>query len=214
MTWLVEPALIALVLTDLLLVGAGRLALCIRVVAFQGLAVGLLPLALPGHVLVVETYLLAVVSVVLKAIVFPRLLTRALHAAEVRTEADPYVGYGLSVLLGVGMLGLAMWLGPRLQLAPPGAPRLLVPVALFSVLVGLFLIVARKTALNQVIGYLVLENGVFLFGITLAREEPVLIEMGVLLDVFVAVFVFGIAIFHISREFDHIEVDQLTTLKD
>jgi hydrogenase-4 component E len=68
--------------------------------------------------------------------------------------------------------------------------------------------------LNQVVGYLVLEDGVYLFGLILAPEVPLLVEMGILLDVFVAVFVMGIAIFHISREFDHLEVDQLTTLKD
>jgi hydrogenase-4 component E len=68
--------------------------------------------------------------------------------------------------------------------------------------------------LNQVVGYLVLENGVYLFGLILAPEVPLLVELGILLDVFVAVFVMGIAIFHISREFDHLEMDQLTTLKD
>jgi hydrogenase-4 component E len=75
-------------------------------------------------------------------------------------------------------------------------------------------IITRFNALNQVVGYLVLENGVYLFGLILAPEVPLLVEMGILLDVFVAVFVMGIAIFHISREFDHLEVDQLTTLKD
>ena len=81
-------------------------------------------------------------------------------------------------------------------------------------MIGLFLIVSRKTALMQVVGYLVLENGIYIFGMALAQEEPLLVEMGILLDVFVAVFVMGIAIFHISREFDHIDVDQLTSLKD
>jgi hydrogenase-4 component E len=75
-------------------------------------------------------------------------------------------------------------------------------------------IVSRKKALSQVMGYLVLENGIYLFGITLGREAPLLVEMGVSLDVFVAVFVMGIIIFHISREFDHIDVDQLASLKD
>jgi len=66
----------------------------------------------------------------------------------------------------------------------------------------------------QVVGYLVLENGSYIFGVALAQDEPFLVEMGVLLDIFVAVFAMGIAIFHINREFDHIDVDQLTSLKD
>jgi len=91
---------------------------------------------------------------------------------------------------------------------------LLVPVALSSILIGLFLIVSRKKAVNQVLGFLVLENGIFTFGVGLVRELSLLVELGVLLDVFVAVFVMGIMIFHISREFDHLDTDRLSTLKD
>jgi hydrogenase-4 component E len=94
------------------------------------------------------------------------------------------------------------------------ASPLVLPLALATILIGLFLIVSRRKAIMQVVGYLVLENGVFIFGVALAQEEPFLVEMGVLLDVFVAVFIMGIMIFHISREFDHIDVDQLTSLKD
>jgi hydrogenase-4 component E len=92
--------------------------------------------------------------------------------------------------------------------------QLAVPVSVFSILIGLLLIVSRNKALTQVLGYLVLENGIYIFGVTLVRDQPWLVETGILLDVFVAVFVMGIAIFHISREFDHMDVDQLTVLKD
>ena len=95
-----------------------------------------------------------------------------------------------------------------------GVNWLLVPVALSSILIGLFLIVSRKKAVNQVLGFLVLENGIFTFGVGLVGELSLLVELGVLLDVFVAVFVMGIMIFHISREFDHLDTDRLSTLKD
>jgi hydrogenase-4 component E len=81
-------------------------------------------------------------------------------------------------------------------------------------LTGLFLIVARRTALTQALGYLVMENGIYAFGVGLVEGTPMLLELGILLDVFVAVFVMGIAIFHISREFDHIDTDRMTTLRD
>jgi hydrogenase-4 component E len=81
-------------------------------------------------------------------------------------------------------------------------------------LTGLVLLIGRKKALTQVIGYLVLENGIFAAGAALIIHQPLLVETGVLLDVFFAVFVFGIAIFHISREFNHIDTDQLAALKD
>ena len=107
------------------------------------------------------------------------------------------------------MFALLQKIGKSLML-----PVSVLPVALATILTGLLLIVSRRTALSQVIGYLVLENGILAFGAGLALEEPLIVELGVLLDVFVAVFVMGIAIFHISREFDHIDVDQLTLLKD
>jgi hydrogenase-4 component E len=88
------------------------------------------------------------------------------------------------------------------------------PVALTTILCGFLLIVSRRQALSQVVGYLVLENGIYIFGTALAHEEPLLVEMGVLLDVLVAVLVMGVAVFHISREFHHIDVDQLSQLKD
>jgi hydrogenase-4 component E len=90
----------------------------------------------------------------------------------------------------------------------------LAPVAIFSIFAGLFLIVSRKRALSQVLGFLVLENGVYAFGVGLAPQSSLLVEAGVLLDVFVAVFVMGITIFHINREFDHINTDQMSQLKD
>ncbi len=105
-------------------------------------------------------------------------------------------------------------LGSRLPI--PGAlrPLLLVPAAFFTAFTGLFVIVGRGSAIMQVLGYLAMENGIAAFGMALAEREPLLVEMGTFLDAFVAVFVMGITIFHINREFDHIDSDRLSTLKD
>lgn len=73
---------------------------------------------------------------------------------------------------------------------------------------------SRRKALTQVLGYLALENGVYAFGAAVALRLPALVELGILLDVFVGVFVMGIAMFHISREFDHIDTDKLQALPD
>src|SRR6266478_2020071 len=75
------------------------------------------------------------------------------------------------------------------------------------------LLAAGNNALMQVIGYLVLENGIFVFGVITVVGTPLLVELGVLLDAFVGVFVMGIAIYHINREFGSIDVDRLSALK-
>jgi hydrogenase-4 component E len=210
----IDGILVCLVLTSFLLLGSSRFGSCIRVVALQGALLGVLTLAASEGDASVRAGVLALVTTSLKGIVFPWLLSRALRDAEVRREIEPLVGYGLSVL--VGMLGLAgsLWLAGRLPRPSVPISPLVVPVALFTMLVGLFLIVGRRQALMQVLGYLVMENGIYAFGVGLVQGTPMLVELGVLLDVFVAVFVMGIALFHINREFDHIDTDRLRTLRD
>jgi hydrogenase-4 component E len=210
---LTDPILIVLILTNLMILGTSRLASCIRLVSAQGILLGLLPLALHGG-LTVRLAVLAAGSVAIKGLVFPWLLSRAQREAGVSREIEPWIGYTPSMLAGAGGLAGALWLSSRLPL-PAGMPSTLaLPVALFTILVGLFLILSRNTALSQVLGYLVLENGIYAVGVGLALDEHLLVELGVLLDALVAVFVMGIIIFHISREFDHIDVDRLSTLKD
>jgi hydrogenase-4 component E len=83
------------------------------------------------------------------------------------------------------------------------------------VLTGLIVLTSRRKAITQVVGYLMLENGIFVFGLTQTERVPFLLELGVLLDVFVAVFVMGIVVFHINREFDALgagRADEMTEL--
>ncbi len=209
----IDFIMICLVLANLMLLGSSRLGVCIRTVAVQGVLLGLLPLAGPDR-LALHSGILAIASIAIKGTAFPWLLFRAMREANVRREVEPYVGFSSSLLIGVGMLGVSSWLAARLPQTTVAISTLILPVALFTILTGLFLIVSRRQALTQVIGYLALENGVFAFGIGLIREAPVVVEMGILLDIFVAVFVMGITIFHISREFDQIDTDRLTTLRD
>ena len=206
--------LILLVLTNLRLLGASRLGASIHTVAVQGILLGALALLAHSNHLTAAVLAVALGGVALKGVVFPWLLFRALREAEVEREVEPFVGPILSLLAGVAALGGSLWLARRLPLPEPPDCSLLVAVALFSILAGLFLIVTRKKAISQVLGFLVMENGIYAFGIGLVRESPLLVELGVLLDVFVAVFVMGIIIFHISREFDHIDTQELSSLKD
>jgi hydrogenase-4 component E len=210
---LLEAVIVLLVLTNLTVLGSSRIRTCIRLVAMQGIMLGMLPLLAHGGDITFRAAFLAVGTVGLKGIVFPILLLRALREANVQHEDEPFVGYGPSMLAGIGALAVAIWTSQRLVLPGEVVSPLVFPVSLFTILVGLFLIVTRRTALVQVLGYLVLENGIYTFAVVLVGEIPLMVELGVLLDIFVAVFVMGIAIYHISREFDHIHVDQLDTLK-
>jgi hydrogenase-4 component E len=213
-TELFDLILVIVALADLALLGMSRLATCIRLVAIQAMVLSFLPLLSSDDGIGLRVLLFAVGVFVLKGLVFPWLLMRILRTADVRHEVEPYIGYAPSILLGALILGNCFWFASEFKLPRPTISPLVLPIAFATILIGLLLIVSRRTALSQVIGYLVLENGIFVFGAALALDVPFVVEIGVLLDVFVAVFVMGIAIFHISREFDHIDVDQLSLLKE
>ncbi len=208
----IDALMVVLVISNLVLVGSSRLGACVRIVALQGMSLGLLPVLAAGEV-GWTILVLAAASVGLRGLVFPALLRRVLRDANVRREVEPYVGYTFSIVAGVGALGASLWLAERLPLPAPAPSAVLTPAALMTMLVGLFLIISRKKAVTQVLGYLVLENGVYTLGIAAVRELPALVELGVLLDAFVAVFVMSIATWRINREFDHIDIEKLDTLK-
>lgn len=211
---LLDAVTVMVLVTNLLLLSSSRLIYCIRVVALQGALVGILPLLLHFNEMALQVLMISLAGIVLKLLVFPWLLLRAMRGADVRREMEPFVGYSLSLLSGVGMLIVSFWIGSRLPLAIPGLQPSVLPMAFFNIFTGMFLLVGRKKALTQVLGYLVMENGIYIFGAAVALEAPLMVELGILLDVFMLVFVLGIILFHISRDFDHLDINRLSVLKD
>lgn len=210
---LYEAMTILLVLLNFRLLGASQLGACVRTVAFQALVIGVLALLTHGITMTWVPLLIVLVTLV-KAIVLPGLIKKAMKETGVVQEMEPFVGYTVSILIGVAML-VASFLAMRPLKVPMGeATQLVAPVTLFTLLTGLFLIVARKKAITQVLGFLTMENSIYLFGVAFAIQESWLVQTGVLLDVFAAVFVMGIMIYHINREFDDIDTGDLSNLKD
>lgn len=210
--------LAALIVVGLYMVATSRLGACVRASALQGIILAALPLALEwthgvsrpsAHVVT-----LALGALLIKATLIPRLLLRSIREAGVRREVEPMTSLHASILAATALVALAFWLAAEMPLPTPVPARLLEPAAIANVLLGFLLVVARRQAITQVVGYLVLENGVFVFGLGLASQQPILVEMSVLLDVLVGVFVMGIAINHISETFDHIDAGALASLRE
>jgi hydrogenase-4 component E len=204
---------VLLILTGFVFLGSGRLQFGIRTLAVQGILLGLIPLLENWQTLWGRALLLALLSLIIKGLVLPYFLTRAMHKSKVLHEDHPFVGFTPSMIVGILCLGGSFWLASRLPYLTGTHPQMAIAVSLFNLFVGLFVIISRRKALTQVLGYLVMENGVYIFGVAFAVEVPLLVELGVLLDVLVAVFVMGIMIFHISKSFDHIDTDQLSSLQ-
>jgi len=208
--------LLLIVVTDLYIVASSRLTTSIRASAIQGALLAALPITLRlegSSTDVIHVLFMAVGLVAIKAIAIPALLSRALREADVQHEVEPFLGFHVSLLLAAALVGMSFWLATVLVLPRPAPSVVLVPAALATLLIGFLVLVSRRQAVTQVVGYLLLENGVFIFGQTLTRENPFVVELGMLLDLLVGVFVMGIAIHHISRAFDHIDTEQMTSLR-
>ncbi|MDK9701468.1 MAG: hydrogenase [bacterium] len=209
---MIELIFVLLILTGFVFLGSGRLQFSIRTLALQGILLGLIPLWGSWEGLWVRVLSITTLSLIIKGFVLPFYLTRALEKSKIMHEDRPFVGFTSSMIVGIVCLGFSFWIASRLPFIGGTQPQMAVAVSFFNIFVGLFVIISRRKALSQVLGYLVLENGAYIFGVAFAIEAPLLVELGVLLDIFVAVFVMGIVIFHISKSFDHIDTDQLSSL--
>lgn len=198
---------------NLYALASGSLPAVVRAAALQGMVLGVLPLLLE-HERRWMLVLVAAATVAIKGFVIPGLLRRALRAANIDREVRPLLGYIPSLLVGAGATIGAVALAGALPLRPEHAGLLLVPGALATAVCGFLLLMSRTKAITQVCGYLILENGIYLFGLLLINATPLLVEAGILLDLTVAVFVIGVMVDHIQREFDSLDTRKMTELRE
>ncbi len=198
---------------NLLALGSSRLPSVIRAVAVQGMVLGVMPPLIETH-FDWRVAFVAVVTVGVKGFFIPSLLSRAMRSANIDREVEPFIGFVPSLLLGAAGTIAAVAGGRALPLLQEHAGTLLVPGALACVLTGFVLLIGRAKAISQVCGYLILENGIYLFGLLLIRATPLLVESGILLDLTVGIFVIGIIVDRIQRAFDSLDTRKLTVLRE
>lgn len=209
-----QSVMVTLICLNLAYLGTSRLRSLVRLTAVQGALLAVVPLLFTGAAAHGHALALSLAVFAIKGVGFPWLLARTLSRLEVNPVVEPTLGFSLSLAAGVAGLLFSLWLETRLPFPPGLFPPLLFPTALTTIFAGLTLVVARKKALTQVIGYLGAENGIFLLGTPLSAQGSVWLELSVLLDVFVAVFVMGIALHHINKTFESIDVGRFCSLRD
>lgn len=209
----IDPILVLVLLLNFVALGASRMRTVIQAVSVQGVLLGIL-IALAHGSLNTWVALMALAAILLKGVVIPRMLFNAIRDVVIRREVEPIIGFIASLFLGAVGTGLAVLFARTLPIAHTETGSLIVPAALSTVLTGFLMLTTRTKAITQVVGYLILENGVFIFGMLLMEAIPFLVELGVLLDLFVAIFVMGIIIHKISREFSSVSTQMLSELKE
>ena len=209
---LADQFLVLVLLINFISLGTSRLMFSIRAVAAQGVILGILP----GLIHPFSWHLVGITIVIIavKGFVIPLLLGRAVRSAEIKREVEPFLGYVPTLLLGALFTALSFGFAGRLPMLPVHQNYMFVPASIATLMTGFLILTTRRKAISQVIGYLVLENGIFIFGLLLAEAMPIMVEAGALLDLLVGTFVMGIVINQISREFSSLDTSLLTSLKE
>ena len=179
MNQLLDPLLIFVLAINFFALGVSRIRAVITAVAVQGVVLGVAPLFVHPEIGLRGIALMAV-TIGVKGFLIPRFLVKAMREAQIQHEDKPIINYMGSLLLGAVGTGLAIEFSSTLPLATEHADLLIVPASLATVWAGFLMLVTRHKAIMQVLGYLLLENGIFLFGLLLLEAMPFLVEIGVL----------------------------------
>jgi len=207
---------VLVILLDLAMLAFSRLSTLVRLFALQSLLLAMLPLAggsVSGAVPGVHAFSIAAGTIGIKVILIPWILLRIIRTGEIHAEVTPFLGFTASLFVGAVLVAASFAVSARLPLPMAPLSGLLVPASFSTLMIGLFVLISRLKAITQVIGFLLVENGIFLFGLMLLKSMPILVEIGILLDVFVGVFIMAIVVYHIRRTFDHMDMDALSALE-
>lgn len=206
-----DSILILLLLTNFFILGTANLNSAIRGVALQGLLLAVLPLFVESQ-LTLRLVSIVAATAAIKGVVIPGLLTKALRDVHIRHEVEPYLGFVPTLFLCAIGTALALLFADLLPLAHADRIGLFVPASLATLFAGFLGLTTRRKAISQVTGYLVLENGIYIFGLLL--YQSMIVEVGILLDLFVGIFVMGIVLNHIQREFSSLDTERLSRLRE
>ena len=201
-------------LTTVLALWRRELAAIVRLLVAQGVLIAALAALLGVRESSGELYLAALGVLVLKAFVLPAVLRRVLAESGEARETEPLVNVTASLLAAALLTLLAYWLSrPLVALAPSPATRAL-PVGLAVVLMGFFMLVTRRRALSQVVGFLLLDNGIATTAFLATSGVPLVVELGVSLDVLLVVLVLQIVVARMRLAFGRTDLDELRELRD
>lgn len=209
----INAILVVVILLNLFLLGSSRIRALVQGAALQGTLLGFLPVLVNPELSVLRT-LVAIATILLKGIIIPQMLFKALRDAQIKREVEPLIGFVPTMLFGAVGTAVSIAFASKLPLLKGHAELIVVPASFSTIFTGFLLLTTRVKAITQTIGYLVLENGIYIFGILLLEAVPFLVELGILLDLFVGIFVVSIIINHINREFDSLDTNRLTSLKE
>lgn len=209
----VDTLLVLVLLSVLSSFGASRLPSLIKVLAFQGLAVSIVPLVM-GHDTTAGNVIFTLVTLLIRGIGIPFYIYRAIRKVAIPRDVGPVIGYHASLLAGLILIVAAVYVSPKFNLPLARVYALLLPTAITLVVAGMFLLMTRRNAIAMVLGYIMMENGIYLVGTGFSVRAQHIVEFGILLDVLAGVMIMAVVLQNIKQAFDSVDTDRLRTLKE
>jgi hydrogenase-4 component E len=191
-----------------------RILTLIHLFAWQGAALAASTFVVAYTTDQPHLYFSSALTVLLKVMLIPWVLHRLIDRLNVRWDVETLINIPTTMLIGIGLAIFAFALATPISQMANTLTRSTLGIALASVLLSFLMMIVRRKAVPQVIGFLAMENGLFLAATSATYGMPLVVELGVALDVLVGTFIFGIFFFHIREQFDSLEIRHMEKLKE
>ena len=191
-----------------------RVLTLIKLLAWQGAALAASTAIVAWSTGQTHLYYSALLTVLLKVILIPWVLHRLIDRLFVRWDIETLINIPTTMLIGIGLVIFAFALAAPISQMATTLTRSTLGIALASVLLSFLMMIVRQKAVPQVIGFLAMENGLFFAATSATYGMPLVVELGVALDVLVGTFIFGIFFFHIRERFDSLDIRHMEKLKE
>ena len=203
-----------LLLSSFSMLSQRRVVTMVNLLAFQGVLLGLATLLLGWRTGNTHLYVSAGMTLALKALFLPWLLHRLIRRLDVYWDSEPLLNIAATMLVGLLVVIFAFGLAQPISALATTSTRSSIGIAVAVVLLAFLTMITRRKAMSQVVGFLSMENGLFFGAMSATYGMPMIIELGVALDILVAMLVLGVFFFQIREQFDSLDLHHLESLKE
>ncbi len=204
---------VVLVMSTLGLVWIKKIISGIKILSVQSFLLSMIAFVVARETHITDLYIMALLTLILKAILIPAVLYYTMKKIDIKREAEKLVGREFSLLAAVGTLLIGYYVTRKMVFSIQSVAHVYLPISISMLLIGLFIMLTHKKAIMQGIGLIVMENSLFLIALVTTYGMPFLVDIGVFLDVFVAVILISMLTHRIDRTFHSTHTDLLRKLK-
>ena len=209
---MIHVLLIVFLITLFYMSIANRLMTYIKVLALQGVLLFFVVFIQLSEINTLNLVLILLETIVFKSVAVPLFLSYLLKRNNITREAEPFLPNFVSLVITTFIVIITILISNTIT--DINLDKIFFVVALSTLFFGLYLIATRRKIITHVMGYMVIENGVFVLSLAIGNEMPMLVNLGIMLDIFASVLILGIFLNKIGDVFKDVDVDQLSNLKD